>query len=191
MHQAKLCRNIDKQYHLLAVPVLSLRPAYKHCSNHHCLCVPTELLLSRSSPVAMTCILFGGQLRGMLDFRLSLELVLSLVVDPVCSLARLTTLTLRPSQKEMRALLDGGAAEELPKMEQQPEASPRMVLPHTSQLCSSNSCFSMPQNTLCRRITILHAFIVAGVLVACSTDVQSCCTAVSTHAQQLLINVFQ
>lgn len=124
----------DKQYHLLALPVLSLRPAYKRCSNHTCLCVPTKLLLSGSSPVAMTCKLFGGQLKNVVDFRLNLEPVLSLVVDPVCLLARSTILTLRPSQKEMKALLGGGAAEGLPKMEQQLEASPRMVLPHSSQL---------------------------------------------------------
>ena len=52
----------------------------------------------------------------MLDFRLSLGRVPFLVVDPVCSLVQLTTLTLKPSQKGMRALLGGGAAEELPKM---------------------------------------------------------------------------
>lgn len=75
------------------------------------------------------------QLKCMLDFRLSLERVLFLAVDPVCSLAQLTTLTLKPSQKGMRALSGGGAAEELPKMGRQPEASPaRTVTPHNPPL---------------------------------------------------------
>ena len=56
-------------------------------------------------------------------------------MDPVCSTARLTTLILRPSQKRVRVLLGGGAAEKLPKMGQQPEASPaRTVMLYGSAL---------------------------------------------------------
>lgn len=170
------------QNHLLPIPVLGLRPVYMHCGNHYCVCSPTALLILRSSPVAMTSISFSGQLSGILDFRPSLEPGLSSVVGPVCSLAQSTTLTLRPSQKEMRALLGGGAAEELPKMEQQPEANPRMVLLHSSQLWSSNSFVVAPENISRTVITTLHCMHChRRWLHPKVCNVQSCCTAVSTY----------
>lgn len=90
----------------------------------------------------------------MLDFRLSLERALSLAVDPTCLLAQLTILTLRASQKGMKALLGGGAAEELPKMGRQPVASPaRMVRPH-GHPCIVQGLEYILQQSLQKRITL-------------------------------------
>ena len=105
-------------------------------------------------------------------------------MDPVCSTARLTTLILRPSQKRVKVLLGGGAAEKLPKMGQQPEASPaRTVMLYGSALtvvgvalyvCPSKCTVSL----YCRPAHAQHCCI------------QACCTTVAMYAQQLLISCF-
>ena len=69
----------------------------------------------------------------MLDFRVSLDQGPFLAVGPVTSAALLATLTLKSSRKRMKALLVGGAAGELPTMEQLHEAKLRMVIPCSQQ----------------------------------------------------------
>lgn len=100
-------------------------------------------------------------LKCMLDFRLSLERAPFLAVDPTCSLAQLTILTLRPSQKGMKALLGGGAAEKLPKTGWQPVTSPaRMVRPHSSPLHHSRAgIHPKGWSTSCKTTSVLHGAV--------------------------------